>query len=137
MTHRQEVAGRLAQLRREKSARDKRDILHKELAEVIGATPETYGRYENGKRKVPTEAIDALAEFYGVHPALISYGVTPADEAIYLGQVPHEEAEAAMRARAAKLAAQREAAKRVAEPDPPARKVAGGKRRRGTHRDGR
>lgn len=72
---RREVAGRLAQLRREKSAREKRDIGQQELAAVIGATPETYSRYENGKRKVPEEAVVALAAYYGVKPEFVRYGV--------------------------------------------------------------
>lgn len=75
MTHQQQVADRLAQLRREKSAREKRDLDQKELADVIGVTPETYSRYENAKRRVPDEAILALAEFYGVSPAFIRYGI--------------------------------------------------------------
>lgn len=82
MTHQQQIAERLAQLRREKSARERRDIRQDELAKVIRATSETYSRYENGKRSVPDEAIIALAKFYGVSPAFIRYGVQilPADQ---------------------------------------------------------
>lgn len=137
MTHQQEIADRLAWLRRRKQYEDNRDITQVEMAEVIGATPETYSRYESGKRKVPDEAIFALAKFYGVTPGFIRYGETSTEAPIYLGRVSDEEAEAASRARAATLAAQREAARKVAAPDPPARKVAGVKRRRGNPRDGR
>lgn len=77
MTHQLQIAERIAQLRRKKQFEEKRDIAQTELAEVIGATPETYSRYENGKRKVPDEAIFALANYYGVTPGFIRYGEPP------------------------------------------------------------
>lgn len=74
MTHQLEVAKRLAQLRRIKQVEEERDIPQSELAAVVGTTPESYGRYENGRRKVPDDAIIALAKFYGVSPGYIRYG---------------------------------------------------------------
>jgi transcriptional regulator with XRE-family HTH domain len=72
--HQQEVAERLAQLRREKSARERRDVLQSEIALAAGVSVVTYGRYENGKRKIPDEVIIALAAFYGVKPGFLRYG---------------------------------------------------------------
>jgi transcriptional regulator with XRE-family HTH domain len=86
MTHQLEIAERLAQLRRKKQYEEKRDIAQTELAEVIGATPETYSRYENGKRKIPDEAIFALAKYYEVTPGFIRYGEpTPRPDTINIG----------------------------------------------------
>lgn len=77
MTHQQEVAARLAQLRREKSARERRDIFQEEIAGAIGLSTATYSRYEKGKRKVPREVVIALAVYHGVTPEFIDYGVEP------------------------------------------------------------
>ena len=75
MTNQLEVAARLAQLRREKSARERRDVTQAIIAADNGIVPETYSRYENGRRKVPEEVVVALAKYYGVTPAFIRYGV--------------------------------------------------------------
>lgn len=74
MTHQQEVAERLAQLRREKSARERRDVLQSEIAQAAGVSVVTFGRYENGRRKIPDEVIIALARFYGVTPGFLKFG---------------------------------------------------------------
>jgi transcriptional regulator with XRE-family HTH domain len=78
VTHQQELAARVAQLRREKSARERRDVLQGEIAEAVGLSVVTYGRYENGKRKVPDEVVIALAEYFGTTPWFIRYGVVEA-----------------------------------------------------------
>jgi transcriptional regulator with XRE-family HTH domain len=80
VTHQQEVAARIAQLRREKSAGEKRDVLQKEIAKAAGVSIVTYGRYESGQRKVPEEVVIALAKYYGTTPWFIRYGRT-GDEA--------------------------------------------------------
>jgi transcriptional regulator with XRE-family HTH domain len=72
------MAARVAQLRREKSARERRDVLQGEIAEAVGLSVVTYGRYENGKRKVPDEVVIALAEYFGTTPWFIRYGVEAA-----------------------------------------------------------
>jgi transcriptional regulator with XRE-family HTH domain len=75
MTRQQEIARRIAQLERKRAYDDERDIAQREIAGVIGTTPETYSRYRSGKLRVPDGVIDALAEWYGVSPAFIKYGV--------------------------------------------------------------
>jgi transcriptional regulator with XRE-family HTH domain len=70
MTRQQEIAQRIAQLRRRRSYLEARDVTQQEIAAVIGTTPETYSRYQSGKLKVPDEVIDALAAWYGVQPEL-------------------------------------------------------------------
>jgi transcriptional regulator with XRE-family HTH domain len=74
MTNQQEVAERIAQLRREKSARERKDVTQAMIAEAVGLVPETYSRYENGRRKVPEDVITALAKYFGTTRAFIRYG---------------------------------------------------------------
>lgn len=74
MSIQQEVADRLAQLRREKSAHERRDILQGEIAEKVGIGSENYSRYENGKRKIPDPVLIALADYFGVSPGFLRYG---------------------------------------------------------------
>lgn len=74
MKHQLEVAERLAQLRREKSARERRDVLQAEIALAAGVSVVTYGRYENGRRKIPDDVLIPLAQFYGVTPGFLRYG---------------------------------------------------------------
>lgn len=126
----QSIGERLAQLRRKKAFEEARDVTQAMVAADLGVSVESYSRYENGKRPVPEKIIERIAAYFGTTEPFLRYGV--GDEAVYLGPVPHEEAEAASRARAAKLAAQREAA----TPATP-RKAAGAKRGRGNPRDGR
>lgn len=78
MTHQRDVADRLAQLRREKSARERRDVTQGEIAGAIGIAAETYSRYENGKRGVPEEVIMALADYFATSAPYIRYGVAAA-----------------------------------------------------------
>lgn len=129
MSHQQEVAERLAQLRREKSAQERRDVMREEIAAAVGLSEVTYGRYENGKRKVPEEAIQALAEFFGVTPAYLRYGVR-SEEPIARGQLSDEEIAAARSRVAAKRAAEAEQKRKDGPPDdPPEQAVAGARRR--------
>jgi transcriptional regulator with XRE-family HTH domain len=128
VTHQQDVAARIAQLRREKSAREHRDVLQKEIARATGLSVVTYGRYENGERKVPDEAIIALAEYYGTTPWFIRYGVETSERPVAT-EVPVSPAtiEALRSGRAAKAATP----KPQAEPKPRLRKTAGERPRRG------
>jgi transcriptional regulator with XRE-family HTH domain len=82
MTHQQEIADRLAQLRREKSARERRDVLQREIAKAAGLSVVTYGRYESGQRKVPDEVVISLAGYYGTTPWFIRYGVEAGERAV-------------------------------------------------------
>jgi transcriptional regulator with XRE-family HTH domain len=130
VSHQQEVADRLAQLRREKSAREHRDVLQSEIADYCGISTVTYGRYEGGRRKVPSEVVIALAKFYGVSPGFISFGET-SSEAPYGGQVSDERIARARAARDAKIASQRPP---KSKPNPG---KAAARRRRGNQRDER
>lgn len=135
MTHQQDVADRLAQLRREKSARERRDVLQGEIAEQIGISSETYSRYENGKRKVPEDVVVALANFYATSPAFIRYGVVA--QPIAEGQFSEAEIAAARARVAAREGAHPLKPEALEAPpdDPPARAVAGARKRPKRPRD--
>lgn len=49
-----------------RNLREDRDLTQLELAAVLNCTQVCYSNYENGKRGIPTEALVALADFYGV-----------------------------------------------------------------------
>jgi transcriptional regulator with XRE-family HTH domain len=119
--HQQEVAERLAQLRREKSARERRDVLQSEIALAAGVSVVTYGRYENGKRKIPDEVIIALAAFYGVKPGFLRYGEPMGEQPITTFRIPDSMAETFSRAR-------RDAATPAPAEEPPKKTAAGGRR---------
>ena len=74
MSHQQQVADRLKQLRRKKAYEEARDVTQAEVADAVGLITETFTRYEGGKRKIPDEVVIALARFYGVTPGFIRYG---------------------------------------------------------------
>lgn len=76
----QAIADRLAQLRRKKAYLEARDVTQAEVAGDIGVSLESYSRYENGKRKVPEHAVQALATYYGVEPSFIRYGVARTEQ---------------------------------------------------------
>ena len=44
--------------------REDRDLLQKEVAEVLQCSQVCYSHYELGKRDIPTEVLIRLAEFY-------------------------------------------------------------------------
>lgn len=50
--------------RRLRDLREDRDLLQKDLAEVLQCSQVCYSHYELGKRDIPTEALIQLAEFY-------------------------------------------------------------------------
>jgi len=49
-----------------KELRIERKLKSKEVADAIGCTAVTYGRYESGERTLPPDIIIRLAKFYGV-----------------------------------------------------------------------
>lgn len=49
-----------------KELRIERKLKSKDVAQAIGCSAITYGRYESGERTVPPEIIIRLAKFYGV-----------------------------------------------------------------------
>lgn len=74
MTDAQEVAERLAQLRRLRGVRERRDIEAGEIAEAIGVSAAAYSRYEKGERVPKEPYLGRLAAFYEVSRAFIRYG---------------------------------------------------------------
>lgn len=74
MTDLQALGERLAQLRRERSARERRDVTADEIAAAIGVTGAAYSRYEKGLRRPKDRVVDALAVYHGVSRGFIRYG---------------------------------------------------------------
>ena len=52
--------------RRIRELREDNDYKQQELADFLGCTQVCYSNYENGKRDIPTEVLNKLADFYGV-----------------------------------------------------------------------
>ncbi len=50
--------------RRIRDLREDRDLLQKDLAELLGCTQVSYSHYELGKRDIPTDVLIKLASFY-------------------------------------------------------------------------
>ena len=50
--------------RRLRDLREDRDLLQKDVAEVLQCSQVCYSHYELGKRNIPTEALVQLAAFY-------------------------------------------------------------------------
>lgn len=46
--------------------REDRDLLQKDIAEVIGTTQQVYSRYENGQNEMPIRHLITIAKFHGV-----------------------------------------------------------------------
>ena len=52
--------------RRIRDLREDRDLKQEDLARLLNCTQACYSNYENGRRDIPTEALNHLADFYGV-----------------------------------------------------------------------
>ena len=46
--------------------REDRDLKQEDLAKLLNCTQACYSNYENGKRDLPTDVLNALADFYKV-----------------------------------------------------------------------
>lgn len=46
--------------------REDRDLTQHDIARLLHCTQVCYSNYETGKRDVPAEVLDKLADFYGV-----------------------------------------------------------------------
>lgn len=46
--------------------REDKDLLQKDIAEVLNCTQVCYSRYELGKRDIPTEVLVKLSDYYSV-----------------------------------------------------------------------
>ncbi len=51
--------------RRLRDLREDRDLMQKDLAQLLGCTQVSYSHYELGKRDIPTDVLIHLADFYG------------------------------------------------------------------------
>ena len=49
-----------------RNLREDRDLTQSAIAELLHCTQVCYSNYETGKRDIPTEALETLADFYGV-----------------------------------------------------------------------
>lgn len=65
---------RLAQERREKAARERRDIDGKDVAAAVGISPPTYSRYEADLTKPDDETLGKLSAFFGVTRSWLRFG---------------------------------------------------------------
>ena len=52
--------------RRIRDLREDRDLKQEDLARLLNCTQACYPNYENARRDIPTEALNHLADFYGV-----------------------------------------------------------------------
>lgn len=76
---------RVAQERRHKAVREERDVMPTEVANAIGVALSTYQRWEGGEVWPRDPALNRLAEYFGVQPAWLRYGVGPARSATRTG----------------------------------------------------
>ncbi len=51
--------------RRIRDLREDRDLRQKDVAEYLRCTQVSYSHYELGKRDIPTDVLNRLADFYG------------------------------------------------------------------------
>ena len=49
-----------------RNLREDRDLTQQDIAKVLNCTQACYSHYESGKRDLPTEVLEKLADFYGV-----------------------------------------------------------------------
>ncbi|MGN0519428.1 MAG: helix-turn-helix domain-containing protein [Candidatus Fimenecus sp.] len=52
--------------KRLRDLREDKDLLQKDIAELLNCTQVCYSLYENGKRDIPTEVLIHLSDFYKV-----------------------------------------------------------------------
>ena len=52
--------------KRLKDLREDNDLKQEDIARLLKTVKQTYGRYENGNRKLPIEDLIILADFYKV-----------------------------------------------------------------------
>ncbi len=77
MTQQEQFGRRLRQLRREKSAREEKDIEQSDVAEAVGDTQPNVARWERGRIPRSDETLQALADYYGVSVAWLRLGHGP------------------------------------------------------------
>lgn len=77
MNHAKSFGERVAQERREKSARERRDVLQREIAKAVKTTTTTVSRWEAGLVIPGDEMLRRLADYFRVTPAWLRYGQAP------------------------------------------------------------
>lgn len=70
-----------------KNLRKQRKLTQSDLAEIIGVSQVTMGRYETGEREMPYETLFQLADFFGVTIDEI-LGRTPMDVVVLKENAP-------------------------------------------------
>jgi transcriptional regulator with XRE-family HTH domain len=75
----QTIGGRIAQARRQLGVEERRDLARTEIAEACGVDPSMISLYELGKNVPREDALTKLADFLGVTPAYLRYGVPNAN----------------------------------------------------------
>jgi transcriptional regulator with XRE-family HTH domain len=118
MTTQHTLGQRLAQARREKAVRDRRDITQADVADATGYSRTAVSEWEADLKSPREDAVKKLADYLGVTAAYLRYGISPT---ITVGGAPirHDrtftEAELA---EARRIVAEREAAAQKPAPKP-------------------
>ena len=60
------MKGVMGMYERIRNLREDHDLKQEDLAKVLHCTQACYSNYENGKRDIPIEVLDALADYYQV-----------------------------------------------------------------------
>lgn len=129
VTHRQEVGARIAQARREKGVRERRDILRADLADAVGVDPSTITAWEKGLKSPREEVLVKLAHYLGETPEFLRYGVRAPRVQLTSEEIAAFQAQsAADRTRRGLPPIGPEDVIEQAD-EPPARKAAGGRKR--------
>lgn len=74
MTKAQEIGARIAQARREKGVRERRDIRPAEVARAVKVSGATVSEWEAGKIIPREDAMEKLAAYLDVTPMFLRYG---------------------------------------------------------------
>jgi transcriptional regulator with XRE-family HTH domain len=77
---RKQLANRIKQARLDASARSGRQITQTEIAEKLGVTQATIGRWESGAVEPDLAMIRLLAEYLGTDPRDVAFGPVVQDD---------------------------------------------------------
>jgi transcriptional regulator with XRE-family HTH domain len=78
----QSLGERIAQARREKSVRDRADVRPVDVARALEVSAAAVSDWEADKKTPREELLTRLADFLGVTPAFLRYGVREAPAAV-------------------------------------------------------